>query len=340
MTMVLIMININSYSLLFIFSMAATSLLTRVLISYLSSLGVVDVPSMRRSHDKVTPRGGGLAIVIVVTIAFSMFEYLTTNAFAASTKIIPLLFIISAVSFWDDLKPISAIIRLIVHLICASFAVFFFLSPTLSLIHHLPLYITFAIAVIALSGFINIYNFMDGIDGISCMESIHLSVTMLLLCRLQPEAIVNLYFITILSTIIFGCCCGFLIFNWHPAKIFLGDIGSISLGFLTGLCLLLLSSSNIHLFIACFIAALYYITDGGLTILIRLVNKEKIWQPHLKHFFQKAVQNGKTHKQVVSSIAVCNIFLMLLSVTSLFYPVMSIMLALAVISLTLVRLLK
>ncbi|WP_341789969.1 glycosyltransferase family 4 protein [Rickettsia endosymbiont of Polydrusus tereticollis] len=334
------MTYINSYILLFVCSMVATSLLTRLLIRYLASLGVVDVPSNRRSHDKVTPRGGGLAIVIVVTIAFSLFEYLTTDALITSIKIIPLLFVIAAVSFWDDLKPISAFIRLIVHLICSAFAVFFFLSPVVSLDYDLPLYIIFTLAVIALSGFTNIYNFMDGIDGISCMQSIHLSITMLLLCYLQSYAIANLYFIVTLSTIILGCCSGFLIFNWHPAKVFLGDIGSISLGFLTGLCLLLLSSSGIHLFIACFIAVLYYIADGGLTILIRLINKEKIWQPHLKHFFQKAVQNGKTHKQVVSSVAVCNIFLMILSVTSLYYPIISIMLALAVMLLTLVKLLK
>ncbi|MFY9589376.1 MraY family glycosyltransferase [Rickettsia endosymbiont of Halotydeus destructor] len=333
------MTYINNYSLLFIFSMIATTLLTRLLISYLASLGVVDIPSSRRSHNKVTPRGGGLAVVIVVIIAFSVFEYLTTNMFVTSIKIIPLLFIIASVSFWDDLKPISAFIRLIVHLICATLAVFIFLTPSLVL-YPVPLYISFILAVIALSGFINIYNFMDGIDGISCVQTIHLSITILLLCYLQSHTITNLYLITTLSTIILGCCSGFLIFNWHPAQIFLGDIGSISLGFLTGLCLLLLSSSSLHLFIACSIAVLYYITDGGLTILIRLINKEKIWQPHLKHFFQKAVKNGKTHKQVVSSIAVCNIFLMILSITSLYHPIISIMLALAVISFTIVSLLK
>lgn len=326
--------NINSYSTLFIFSFIATAILTYILTKYLPAIGLVDVPSSRRSHDKITPRGGGLAIVIVVMIALSGFEYITSNNLANSIKILPLLLVIASISFLDDLKAAPILIRLIFHLICAAFAIFLF-SQVNSI--HILIY---SILVIALSGFINIYNFMDGIDGMSCVESIHLSSTMLILCFLQFPAIDNPYFIASVNVIILGCSCGFLIFNWHPAKIFLGDVGSISLGFLTGLCLLLLALTSTNLFVACAIASLYYITDAVLTILIRLLNKEKIWQPHLKHFFQKAVQKGKSHKQVVSIIAVCNIFLMIISVTSLYFPVISIMLAIAVITLTVQSLLK
>ncbi|MCC8461935.1 MAG: palindromic element RPE1 domain-containing protein [Rickettsia endosymbiont of Ecitomorpha arachnoides] len=321
-------------SLLFIFSFIATAILTYILTKYLPAIGLVDVPSSRRSHDKITPRGGGLAIVIVVMIALSGFEYITSNNLANSIKILPLLLVIASISFLDDLKAVPILIRLIFHLICAAFAIFLF-SQVNSI--HILIY---SILVIALSGFINIYNFMDGIDGMSCVESIHLSSTMLILCFLQFPAIDNPYFIASVNVIILGCSCGFLIFNWHPAKIFLGDVGSISLGFLTGLCLLLLALTSTNLFVACAIASLYYITDAVLTILIRLLNKEKIWQPHLKHFFQKAVQKGKSHKQVVSIIAVCNIFLMIISVTSLYFPVISIMLAIAVITLTVQSLLK
>ncbi len=151
---------------------------------------------------------------------------------------------------------------------------------------------------------------------------------------------VNINFIIIINIIILACSLGFLIFNWHPAKIFLGDVGSISLGFLLGLSLLLISASSGHLFIASFIASLYYITDGGLTILIRLVNKEKIWQPHLKHFFQKAVKNGKSHQEVVSRIIICNIMLMLLSILSLYIPLISVIFAILVVMLTIINFAK
>jgi len=323
--------NINSYIALFVFSFIATTILTYILTKYLPAVGLVDVPSSRRSHDKITPRGGGLAIVVVVMIALSGFEYIANGQLTNSKKILPLLFAIASISFLDDLKPVPILIRLMVHFICSAFAIFLFFP----LDHHI--YILF---VIALSGFVNIYNFMDGIDGMSCIESIHLSSTMLILSWLQLPLITNPYFIFSVNTIILGCSIGFLLFNWHPAKIFLGDVGSISLGFLTGLCLLLLATTNTGLFIACFIASLYYVTDAVLTILIRLINKEKIWQPHLQHFFQKAVQKGKSHKQVVSIIAICNVFLMILSVISLYSPVMALILALAVIILTVQSLLR
>ncbi|HJD55279.1 MAG TPA: glycosyltransferase family 4 protein [Rickettsia endosymbiont of Pyrocoelia pectoralis] len=329
--------NIQSYGTLFASSFIATILLTYILTKYLPLVGLVDVPSMRRSHKNITPRGGGLAIVLVAIIAFSIFEYVTSSNFTHSVKILPLLFIIASVSFWDDLKPVSVVIRLIVHLVCSACVILLFFPLDLTIYYHIFIYVLF---VIALTGFINIYNFMDGIDGMSCIESIHLSITMLILSRLQLPLLAYPDFIININIIILACSVGFLIFNWHPAKIFLGDVGSISLGFLTGICLLNLAITNTHLFIACFIASLYYVTDAVLTILIRLLNKEKIWQPHLKHFFQKAVQKGKSHKQVVSIIAICNIFLMILSIISLYFPIISLMLALATIILTVQSLLK
>jgi len=333
---VIIFINV----VLFTFSFIATTLLTRVLITRLSYLGVVDIPDKRRSHSKIVPRGGGLAIVLVAIISLYIFELWTTETTFISEKFVPLLFAIAAISFLDDLRSLPIVIRLLVHLICSSFAVYFFLPFTLFGDHGLSLYLGFALFTVALTGFINIYNFMDGIDGISCIESIHLSATMLMLCYLKFFEIDNTYFIVTLNVIILGCSCGFLIFNWHPAKIFLGDVGSISLGFLTGLCLLLLAVTNTSLFIACFIASLYYVTDAVLTILIRLINKEKIWQPHLKHFFQKAVKKGKSHKRVVSIIAICNVFLMSLSILSLYSPIIAIILAIVVITLTVQNLLR
>ena len=118
--------NINSYSILLILSFIATAILTHILTKYLPTIGLVDVPSSRRSHDKITPRGGGLAIVIVVMIALSGFEYITSNNLANSIKILPLLLVIASISFLDDLKAVPILIRLIFHLICAAISIFLF----------------------------------------------------------------------------------------------------------------------------------------------------------------------------------------------------------------------
>ncbi|MDR0774814.1 MAG: UDP-phosphate alpha-N-acetylglucosaminyltransferase [Rickettsia sp.] len=331
------MSNFINYNFLFLLSFIATSFLTWLLISSLPSFGVVDIPDPRRVHSRITPRGGGLAIVIVVIIALIAYEYFSTKTLINSIKIVPLLLIISTISFLDDLISIPIFVRLIFHIICSTIAIFLFLFPVVLFHHELPLYIDFVLSIIGLIVFLNIYNFLDGIDGISGAESIHLSITILILCYLKSDIIININFIIVLNIIILACSIGFLIFNWHPAKIFLGDVGSISLGFLLGLCLLLISASSVHLFVASSIASLYYLADGGLTILIRLVNKEKIWQPHLKHFFQKAVRNGKSHKEVVSRIIICNILLMVLSIISLYFPLLSIIFAILVVMVTIIN---
>lgn len=331
------MSNFINYIFLFLLSFIATSFLTWLLISSLPSFGVVDIPNPRRVHSRITPRGGGLAIVIVVIIDLIAYEYFSTKTLINSIKIVPLLLIISSISFLDDLISIPIFVRLIFHIICSTIAIFLFLFPVVLFHHELPLYIDFMLSIIGLIVFLNIYNFLDGIDGISGAESIHLSITILILCYLKSDIIININFIIVLNIIILACSIGFLIFNWHPAKIFLGDVGSISLGFLLGLCLLLISASSVHLFVASSIASLYYLADGGLTILIRLVNKEKIWQPHLKHFFQQAVKNGKSHKEVVSRIIICNMLLMVLSIISLYFPLLSIIFAILVVMVTIIN---
>ena len=143
--------------------------------------------------------------------------------------------------------------------------------------------------------------------------------------------------VIIITTIILGWAIGFFYFNWQPAKIFLGDTGSISIGFLLGVCLLTVASASVKLFAACVIASLYYVADGGLTILRRLIKGEKIWEPHLQHFFHKSVRKGRSHKQVVKRIIKCNLLLMIFSVGSLYYPIISIIGALIVVVVTLIR---
>lgn len=330
----------QSYNILFLITFIGTCLLTCLLVRILPYFGLLDIPNQRRAHKNVTPRGGGLAIVIMVTIAIIIYEYFFQVSSIGAIKILSILFVISMVSFLDDLIYIPIVIRLITHIVCSALAIILFVPPALLFHNELPPYLDFILSVIGLTAFLNIYNFLDGIDGITCSESIHLSITILILCYLKSDIIIHVNLIIALNIIILGSSIAFLLFNWQPAKIFLGDVGSISLGFLLGFSLLLISASSAHLFVASVIASLYYLADGGLTIIIRLINKEKIWQPHLKHFFQKAVQKGNSHKQVVSRVISCNLLLMLVSIVSLYFPVLSIMLAILVVMITLINFTK
>ncbi len=310
---------------------------TKLLIKIMPKLGVIDTPSKRRAHKKPTPRAGGLSLALMLPILLPFFEYLISGYVVYSIKIIAVTLLISAISFLDDVKQINVVLRFFVYILCSAVAINQMISPATVLHYELNLYFDIAISTIALGAFLNVYNFLDGIDGITCSQTIHLSVTIIILTLLNYDIIDKPNIVLVICSIILGWSIGFIYYNWHPAKIFMGDVGSITIGFLLGLCMLMIASASFKLFAACVIASLYYIADGGLTILIRLSKGEKIWEPHLQHFFQKATASGKSHKRVVKRIVKCNIGLMTFAITSIYYPLISIVCSVLVVVITLIR---
>ncbi len=324
----------------FIFSLVSSIIGTKVLITVLANFKIIDVPGNRRAHLKITPRGGGIALVLIFIFMMISWQCIASVSISHLKLFILTFSLIALVSLIDDLKTINIGARFIVHLASASFALWLYLIPNPLFHNFLPSLVDYVLAAISFTAFLNIYNFMDGIDGITPSQSIHLSITMLLICFFSKESIIYINLIQIVTTIILGWAVGFLFFNWQPASIFIGDVGSISLGFLLGICAILIAASGPKHFVASFIMCLYYISDGGLTILIRLFKREKIWQPHLQHFFQKAVKKGMSHKQVVTRIIICNIFLMVLSLNSLRFCSISFILAILTVTITLYNFVK
>jgi UDP-N-acetylmuramyl pentapeptide phosphotransferase/UDP-N-acetylglucosamine-1-phosphate transferase len=169
-----------------------------------------------------------------------------------------------------------------------------------------------------LLGFINAFNFMDGIDGITASETIHICASLLFLAILPSE-------LQILLIVIIAATIGFGIWNWHPAKIFMGDVGSIPLGFILGWSLLYIATREY--FIEAMIIPAYYLADTGITLLKRLVQGKKIWQAHSEHFYQQAVRAGRSHSHVVKMVIANNLLLMILTYFSLDYPEIALSLA-------------
>jgi UDP-N-acetylmuramyl pentapeptide phosphotransferase/UDP-N-acetylglucosamine-1-phosphate transferase len=314
----------------FITCIILTALATKVAIKILSQHNIVDHPDNRRSHKRVTPRGGGISIYIVFILAFLYLDYFFYG-FHHSLNIVPLLTLLGVISFYDDIKGTHALLRLSVHLLVAGITLYIYLYPNTLFHGEIALWLDFALAVIGFAGFINIYNFLDGIDGITALQTIHLSITIIALTIIRSDVIFHPTLIIMIAFITLACSIGFLIYNWSPASVFLGDIGSISLGFLIGLCLTMIAAAGERLFVASAIASLYYIADGGGTLLIRIIKREKIWLPHLNHFFQQAVKKGMSHRQVTLKIAACNILLFVLSINSLVYPAICIILAIFIV---------
>lgn len=320
----------------FLVSFTICLLITRYLIAILPKYGMIDAPSQRRQHRKITPRGGGIAILIAFSLGFSLIDYLWLQT-DYTIRVLPPLWMLGIISFYDDVKHVNIGIRFTIHIIVASYLAYYILLPNQLFHGELGYSADLIMTVLALTGFMNIYNFMDGMDGMTVSETTHLSITIMLLCLLRHDVILYSELVFAIALLTLACSIAFGVYNWHPAHIFLGDVGSIILGMLMGLALMLIAASSERLFVSVIIASMYYLADGGMTILIRAIKGEKIWQPHLKHFFQQAIKKRLTHKKIITEIILCNYWLMMLSIGALFYPVVSLLLAILIVTRVIIK---
>ncbi|AZL16021.1 MraY family glycosyltransferase [Rickettsiales endosymbiont of Stachyamoeba lipophora] len=297
--------NWHYFGLLFITSTVGSGWITWFLIKIFKSKRVLDIPNARSNHQNPIPRGAGLATLIIFVVGYPFFSYVAFNEIYNSFILAGAALIIGAVGFIDDLKPLSIKIRLAAHLLAASLVVFLLLQEVnLLLPSFIPNLIEKILISLTLAYFISIYNFMDGIDGITGSNNIMMMIGVLLLVITKTEQ----WSLGYISALIIGSSIGFLIFNWHPAKIFYGDVGSTLSGFIIGYCLLKLAYKGGV--INSLILPSYYLCDATFTLISRMVKREKFWQPHSKHVYQRLVRSGLSHSHVTlmvtlySSIAI------------------------------------
>jgi UDP-N-acetylmuramyl pentapeptide phosphotransferase/UDP-N-acetylglucosamine-1-phosphate transferase len=153
--------------------------------------------------------------------------------------------------------------------------------------------------------FVNAFNFMDGIDGIAGAEAMAIGCGIALLALFHLD-VVGLGS-GMLGAAVAGAALGFLAWNWQPAKLFMGDVGSVPLGYLLGWLLLNLAAAGY--WVSALILPLYFLADASWTLLRRLVHGEKVWQAHREHFYQHAVQAGRSHQAVVLRVLVADLVL-------------------------------
>ena len=242
------------------------------------------------------PTGGGWIInLCIVGIIFFLDPY----------DKIPAIITISGLAYisWkNDIKNINIGVRLLFQI--------FFISIYFAYLYNFGFYkesqlIYLFFIILIFTWFINIFNFMDGIDGISTIMAITISTGIIFAYLLNNSE----YFPTF-EILIISACFGFLYWNWNPAKIFLGDVGSIVLGFVCVLSLywLFLDGNTWHWVLS---LPMYYILDTSLTLIRRLIEGKKIWEAHREHYYQKAVQSGITHSKVVLSIIILQMLIIL-----------------------------
>lgn len=294
----------------FFVALALTGWVRKVLLKR----AVLDIPNDRSLHKIPVPRGGGWALMIILIPAMIGAAVLL-DADARHAGLIIAVILLAAISGLDDRKHVNPLMRLSLHILAACLGSFSFSSQEMVLGGMVPFWLDRTLMILGWAWFINLYNFMDGIDGLTGVQTICIATG---LCIIMVAAGIDDPFVSFLTLLTTGICLGFLAHNWHPAKIFLGDVGSIPLGFLSGFFLLSLAVKG-H-FAAALILPLYYLADSSITLVKRALRGEKVWQAHCEHFYQKAALKAGSHSKIVTCILFADAGLILAATLSIENP--------------------
>jgi UDP-N-acetylmuramyl pentapeptide phosphotransferase/UDP-N-acetylglucosamine-1-phosphate transferase len=267
-------------------------------------------PNARSSHRIPTPQGAGIAVIAATLLAASV---IIACAGTASLKIPVAVFgatlFLAIVGLIDDVKSIPVVPRLILQAIAVG-AVVFTAPGDLQLVPACPFWIERGLLLLAGLWFVNLVNFMDGLDWMTVAEVVPITATIVILGALGELTLPA----TLVAATLCGATAGFAPFNRPVARIFLGDVGSLPIGLLLGWCLLQLAYRQ-HV-AAALLLPLYYLSDATLTLLRRMVRREPFWAAHRSHFYQRATDNGFTVWRVVGEVFALNIVLAVLATAS------------------------
>jgi len=284
---------------------------TRLLISLLTRRRVIDVPNERSSHDVPKPRGGGIAVIAVMLAGWMGWLGLSGNLDQTALVVAGLTLVLAALSFVDDLRNLPARLRLVVQALCVAGGLWVTVPAGGFTGGAIPVWLELPVAGFAWLWFVNLFNFMDGIDGITGVETISVGGGILGLVLLGGTAIQ----LQIPALAMVAAIGGFLVWNWQPSKIFIGDVASIPLGFLIGWMLLetAASSEGFEGWAAALLLPGYYLFDATFTLGKRLLRRENVFEAHRQHFYQQATQKGFSHAGACLAIAALNALLILLA---------------------------
>ncbi len=274
-------------------------------------------PNARSSHRIPTPQGAGIA-VIAATLAVA--GALTACAGSIPAAVFAAALFIAVVGFADDLKSIPVLTRLLLQALAVG-AIIFTAPGDIRIVPPCPIGIERGLLLLAGLWFVNLVNFMDGLDWMTVAEIVPITGAMVVLGLLGEFSLPA----TLVAAALCGAMLGFAPFNRPVATIFLGDVGSLPIGLLLGWCLLQLAYHQ--QFAAALLLPMYYLLDATTTLLRRLVNREPFWAAHRSHFYQRATDNGFTVSQVVGEVFALNIGLAALAAGSIVAPSVTIKLA-------------
>jgi Fuc2NAc and GlcNAc transferase len=289
-----------------VLSLVLTGLVRRLAISR----GLLDLPNFRSSHSTPTPRGGGLAIVSATVVAVVVLACIGRISHGLSVAVVGGGCLVAAIGFIDDRRPVPARIRLPVHIIAAVWAVIWVGPPSTLLFGQHAIHLGWSGPVLTILGIVwtlNLFNFMDGIDGIAASEAVFVSwaaAILVLLAGGSPSVAA--------TALAFGSACGgFLLLNWPPAKIFMGDVGSGYLGYVISVLALEASRGSPESLWTWLILGGVFFVDATLTLVRRLLRGERVYQAHRSHAYQWLARRWRSHKSVTMTVMATNLLWLL-----------------------------
>lgn len=272
-------------------------LLTRGLCAPRSPLFILDHPNERSLHDQPTPRGGGIAIAVAIFLGGALLE-LVHSHFDDVYWLGLGAVIIAMVSFFDDRFKLPPLFRLVAHFLVALLLVYHgFVLAALDLPgFYWPLSSALGVLLscLFLVWLVNLYNFMDGMDGFAAgMAVIGFGCFGVLGLLVDHETF------AMVNVIVAAAACGFLVSNFPPARIFMGDAGSSLLGLLAAALALWADREGVFPLWVGVLVFSPFIVDATVTLVRRIAAGERIWEAHKSHFYQRVVQLGWGHRRTV-----------------------------------------
>jgi UDP-N-acetylmuramyl pentapeptide phosphotransferase/UDP-N-acetylglucosamine-1-phosphate transferase len=282
----------------------------------------LEAPNARSMHKSPVPVGAGIAIVATIVALSPWWQ--SDDGF--DMRMLGGLVGLGAVSWVDDhRRGLSPAVRLAAQIAAVALCLAW-LPAEARVLPLLPALLERILLGLAWLWFINLFNFMDGIDGLAGSETLAVCLGYLALVALAGLDGAPWRSVLVIA----AAAAGYLAWNWHPAKVLMGDAGSIPLGFALGWLMLDLALRG--LWAAGLILPLYFVADATLTLLARARRGEKPWRPHREHFYQRAVLAGATPPGVVWRVSAANAGLVMLALASIAYPVAALAGAVAVVA--------
>lgn len=266
--------------------------------------GLYDFPNARSSHTLATPRGGGLAIALSFFAALVLLEWGNFLPTHIAWVLLGGGGLIAFAGWRDDHAHVAAGWRILIHTMAALWAIYWLYDIKLAELNFLT-GLKLSITVLAVVWLTNLYNFMDGIDGLAGSEAVFAGLSGGVLLWLNGA-----HGLALTSFCLATASAGFLIWNWPPAKIFMGDVGSGLLGFSFAVLIIASHHSETLIMPVWVILLAFFILDASYTLVWRMLRSESWLQAHRSHAYQRLVQLGASHRQVTRWVILINCVLL------------------------------